>query len=117
MSDTRQGSNTNNVEHMETKHTPGPWIVDDKHIHAAGYVYTTALVDDDLVVEVNTDTRAGGLLTDTDRANLALIAAAPDLLEALQICSAELFAQCGDNARAMQYVKQARQAIAKATQV
>ena len=80
MSDTRQGSNTNNVEHMETKHTPGPWIVDDKHIHAAGYVYTTALVDDDLVVEVNTDTRAGGLLTDTDRANLALIAMAPELL-------------------------------------
>jgi hypothetical protein len=39
----------------------------------------------------------------------------PDLLAALELCSAELFAQCGDKERAMRYVEQARAAIAKAT--
>ena len=69
---------------MNTKHTPGPWTIDGAQVYADGYVYTSSTVDDDLVVEVNTSTRPYGLLTETDKANLALIAAAPDLLAALK---------------------------------
>lgn len=35
-----------------------------------------------------------------------------DLYVALEVCSAELFAQCGDQGRAMKYVEQARKALA-----
>lgn len=35
-----------------------------------------------------------------------------DLYTALEVCSAELFAQCGDQVRAMKYVEQARKALA-----
>lgn len=69
---------------MNTKHTPGPWTIDGAQVYADGYVYTSSTVDDDLVVEVNTSTRPYGLLTETDKANLALIAAAPKMLIALQ---------------------------------
>ena len=38
------------------------------------------------------------------------------LRQALELCSAELFAQCADQPRAMQYVEQARAALATAAQ-
>ena len=38
------------------------------------------------------------------------------LRQALELCSAELFAQCADQPRAMQYVEQARAALASAAQ-
>jgi hypothetical protein len=37
-----------------------------------------------------------------------------DLVKALSLCSAELFAQCGDQVRAMRYVEDARAVLAKA---
>jgi len=61
--------------------------VDDRHVHCRdGFVNTDPrlLLEDDVVCEVNIDYRKGGLLTETDKANLKLIAAAPDLLEACQ---------------------------------
>ena len=109
MSDTRQGSNTNNVEHMENKHTPGPWHIGVRQPNSDKFIYGPNGSE-----VANCDRQTN--FPHENEANARLIAAAPELLGALQICSAELFAQCGDNARAMQYVKQARQAIAKATQ-
>ena len=54
-------------------HTPGPWIYDDK--------YVQVLDDDDNEIYI-----AGicGPFTDWVRANAALIAAAPDLLDAAE---------------------------------
>ena len=54
-------------------HTPGPWIYDDK--------YVQVLDDDDNEIYI-----AGicGPFTDWGRANAALIAAAPDLLDAAE---------------------------------
>jgi hypothetical protein len=85
---------------MNKKHTPGPWIISDNR-----YVQEDA---------------HGGIIARVDgknlHANIRLIAAAPDLLEALQ-----RFAQCsnvrdivqGDTELALA-VFQARAAIAKA---
>ncbi len=59
-----------------TKHTPGPWWVDDDSCVASGHGddYKT-------VAEVF---RNDGIDTATRKANADLIAAAPDLLEALK---------------------------------
>ena len=54
------------------------------------------------------------LLPEETVANMHLFAAAPELLNALKLCSAELFAQCADQPRAKQYIEMARAAIAKA---
>ena len=79
---------------MHTKPTPtaGPWIVDDKHIHCAkGLTLPHGQEPEtDVICEVNTDCHADGLLTDTDKANLRLVAAAPDLLAALKSAVAQI---------------------------
>lgn len=63
---------------MSAKHTPGPWIIDiedDKRWD----IYVD--VGDDLWVVVSITPLLGGdVLTDKDKANARLIAAAPDLL-------------------------------------
>jgi len=68
------------------KHTPGPWIVDDRHIHRQdGLTYSDPYdPETDLIVMVDTDCHPNGLLNDTDKANLRLIALAPEMLEALR---------------------------------
>ena len=61
--------------------------MDDKHVHCKrGFVNADPrlLIESDVVCEVNTDCRDGGLLTETDKANLRLIAAAPELLAAVE---------------------------------
>ncbi|CAB4156064.1 hypothetical protein UFOVP673_37 [uncultured Caudovirales phage] len=76
-----------------SKHTPGPWSIftDDKHKHNAGIeaenfsIVTIGYFDetpgiDDSGVKGNTEEEA--------LANAHLIAAAPDLLEALEKCAA-----------------------------
>lgn len=65
-------------------HTPGRWIVDDRHVHCQdGLTYPHGQEPEtDIIVEVNTDCHDNGLLNETDKANLQLIAAAPDLLAA-----------------------------------
>lgn len=72
------------------KHTPGPWITDDRHIHPAhGLAYPPGVEPEtDVIVLVDTDGHRHALLNETDKANLRLIAAAPEMLAALQECVA-----------------------------
>lgn len=70
---------------LAAKHTPGPWIVDDRHVHPLnGLTYPRGVEPEtDVIVVVDTDCHERGLINDTDRANLRLIAAAPALHAAL----------------------------------
>lgn len=92
--------NTNN-----TKHTPGPWWVDDNGCVAAGHgdTYETIAIMHDWQ-------------GDSEReANARLIAAAPELLEALRAVLDEIDEnECGQSLSVR--IGKARAAIAKATQ-
>lgn len=72
-----------------SKHTPGPWFVTGSMT-----LYVEARIDRGLIQEVAavgpTDADSG--YGPQQRANADLIAAAPDLLEALTQCRAELLA-------------------------
>ena len=117
---------------MSAKHTPGPWAVRDD-----GMDYTCPIIDSPSVgrgyyASIATATQrdphpreGGGIPIATARANARLIAAAPDLMEA--IVRLEFAAQCRDNtmgdpcrliavkAELAAAAAQARAAIAKAT--
>lgn len=71
-------------------HSAGPWIVDDESVHAEVAVHKARWGESDVVVAVPTEYRTDGLITDTDRANLRLIAAAPLMLQALEDLRKEL---------------------------
>lgn len=73
------------TQNSQATHTPGPWIVDDRHIHCAtGLTYPRGQEPEtDIILAVDTDCHERGLLNKTDIANLRLAAAAPDLLAAL----------------------------------
>ncbi len=66
--------------------TAGPWITDDRHIHpASGLTYPRGVEPEtDVIVLVDTDCHQNGLLNETDKANLRLIASAPCLLQACE---------------------------------
>lgn len=91
-----------------SKHAPGPWSINETH--CVIYDRDEKYVGQAFKIWLNNKER------DEERAlaNARLIAAAPELLEALKVCSAELFAQCADHPRAMLLVEEARAAIAKA---
>jgi hypothetical protein len=74
----------NTMKQINVKHTPGSWIFDDRHIHPkSGLTYPPGIdPETDVIVMVDTDYHNNGLLNETDKANLRLISAAPDLLEA-----------------------------------
>ena len=85
----------------KTKHTPGPWttnngftILSAKGKTASSDVPNKTITDDEAI------------------ANAALIAAAPDLLAALEFCSDALNTEAGGLYKA--HIEQARAAIAKA---
>ena len=62
-----------------TKHTPGPWALDDESIYAPdgeGWKQVAEIP--------NWRTNPGEVLTPEDNANARLIAAAPDMLDALR---------------------------------
>lgn len=94
---------------MSARHTPGPWFVDAKFVRTHGA--TRAGVKDGMVAQVN----KGPLTDDEHAANLRLIAAAPDLLQALgEIvstieCDPRLYNLVG-----VERYRQARAAIANA---
>lgn len=94
---------------MDTKHTPGPWSVSkSKHMGGEHVVATLAEDRDDRALVVH----APHGNADQDDANAYLIAAAPELLAALQ-----RYVNC-DKARDVSGdtpARQARAAIAKAT--
>lgn len=99
---------------MNTKHTPGPWNISSANLYAVnarGRGIATAHGTDDV--------NYSDFFPPTEEAsaNARLIAAAPDLLEALMACERELSlvwahqGQINDNRHAVN----ARAAIAKAT--
>lgn len=88
---------------METKHTPGPW-----NFHGS-----TLVQDKGNRLNLGTFHEAPGLGTAAD-SNARLIAAAPDLLAALQdLCRLSIWNNASDYDRAR--VTKARAAIARAT--
>ena len=96
---------------MEAKHTPGPWVVKvSKEEDADWALKWPTIVAENGYMVVGTE----GLYGDkkTDIANAHLIAAAPELLEALKHCIDWLNAAGIDEDMPVQM--QARSAIAKA---
>jgi hypothetical protein len=79
-----------------TAHTPGPWRVGD----AGASVFGPPMTDGSLAFRVSTIT-ASAIPTPTQRANARLIAAAPDLLAALQTIQTYLTDNCLDEAWAL----------------
>jgi hypothetical protein len=94
---------------MGTQHTPGPWGVQDDH----GRRYVETLKgNDDSICEVHRRAK-GGILSDAEfHANARLIAAAPELLRALDMAVTEESAYGEANG----WIEVARAAIAKATE-
>ena len=108
----------NKVENVKRKHTPGPWI------------YQPGDMDGDIFIESENEDRSGVLVAKVENdgprakeadgyipekmalANAALIAAAPDLLAALEFCADALNTEAGGLYKA--HIEQARAAIAKA---
>jgi hypothetical protein len=95
---------------MNTTHTPGPWQAIEWTCHAP----TTVVVDDYTVV-----TKKRVVAECDNTADARLIAAAPDLLDALQAVLAELDARphIGDSWLPSHLVLQVRVAVANATQL
>lgn len=93
---------------METKHTPGPWRA------GSGTGGKGSVVSDQLAVGALNGSDAveyygGNLIAESvAQENIPLIAAAPDMLEALEACYAALHPNSDEGAMA-------RYAIAKAT--
>ena len=98
------------------KHTPGPWVADLETypIMVRSQSETWPLVDE----LGNAEGRTGVFIANTgdNKANARLIAAAPDLLEALKVILRDHMAVHGVGDLEMQpALFQARAAIAKAT--
>lgn len=102
---------------MKTKHTPGKWIVDDRHIHPkTGLTYPRGQEPEtDVILVVDTSCHANGILNETDKANLALAASAPDLLATLQDVDCWLIAPSLRQEAIDEMRKRVRAAIAQAT--
>jgi hypothetical protein len=92
----------------KAKHTPGPW----KYI-AWGQQISIDGIEEMGIAKINTlGFNDKGIPSRQDVANAALIAAAPELLAALEFCSDALNTEAGGLYEA--HIKQARAAIAKA---
>ncbi|HGP1135696.1 TPA: hypothetical protein ACLF0I_003535 [Pseudomonas aeruginosa] len=89
------------------KHTPGPWEIERYSDGLIQIVGDVRIVSDD---EENVTTVVEAVARG-DEANARLIAAAPELLEALQVCIQQITALCS----ADDVPDQARAEIAKAT--
>lgn len=73
-----------------SKHTPGPWLTDRNNVHTGQIAIIHHCLNNDWV-EVWTDKWAQtGLGEEEQEANARLIAAAPDLLEALKTAMQQL---------------------------
>lgn len=93
----------------EVKHTPGPWHVGVRQPNSDKFVYGA---DGEEVANCDRLTN----FPDVNLANARLVAAAPDLLEALEACESLLSAKAGKDPRVWRSVPMtlARSAIAKA---
>ena len=81
----------------KTKHTPGPWVIDNDNV---------------IYQEGTSEPIASAAPTADEEANAWLIAAAPELLAALEFCADALNTEAGGLYKA--HIEQARAAIAKA---
>ena len=88
---------------MTTAHTPGPWFVTGEGLSR----YVEAKINGALIQEV---AWCGATLKDEQEDNARLIAAAPELLEVLQVIAADSRWTSGEP-----LLMQVRAAIAKAT--
>jgi len=98
---------------MNTKHTPGPWTIHHYEWLPKGHVSIDALFHGELALVV-------WKMEDDEQspeceANARLIAAAPELLEALQRCVGQLRELSFKNDRITRCLEGAHRAIAKAT--
>lgn len=86
------------------KHTPGPWTIDDGDTEAYG-VFAS---DQNAICYLSANANAGDGLRgeSTDRANANLIAAAPDMLEALEEIKRSLVMVGGITGTAMSHGEQ-----------
>ena len=91
---------------MSTNHTQGPWKVD---ANSMGSVVTIAGPDGRPIAR---------MIDDPEQANARLIAAAPDLLEALRVCEGNIASLLASNHPAVfgKWLDSVRAAIAKATE-
>lgn len=99
---------------MTSKHTPGPWVVHDHPTDPFQYGHHVTTADGLTVCGVTYQLMTStpyGAEESTRVANARLIAAAPELLEAL-----EGFVSCWDACNSpLEFVSRARAAIAKVT--
>ncbi len=90
------------TDRQSSTHTPGPWHVDDESYNSIrGAGLTIALVQGDTIGEI--------------AANARLMAAAPELLDALRDCTEHLDSLVALNPKARVAIVSARAAIEKAT--
>jgi hypothetical protein len=105
---------TNNLSQMNTKHTPGPW---KQYRDSQGNVRIQGNVPGGPVAFIEEMNNTGG--TPQDHANARLIAAAPELLDALKRIlegnTMEGREEWGFRDVIQEHYKIARAAIAKAT--
>lgn len=101
----------------ESNHTPGPWLLKDGDFHTLDMIVTTQdRIDDPHSPICELDVDYDGEHGIEQKANAALIAAAPDLLSALVVVVNDWTAQFERQGHmAPAWCKQARDAIAKAT--
>lgn len=97
---------------MRTKHTPGPWPI-DWYVCREGKEELWRVPRSIGPVSVDHDHWAGNHLT-LDAADAALVAAAPDLLVALQALEALFYPYATDSTQ-RDWIDRARATIAKAT--
>ena len=69
-----------------SKHTPGPWAVGS----ASGHIETANAWRMSIATCYNKDSKADGVSKEEFAANARLIAAAPELLDALVICESNI---------------------------
>ncbi|MBW9247136.1 hypothetical protein [Pseudomonas paracarnis] len=97
---------------MGMKHTPGPWYVQDDH----GKRWIETEGNDDTIAEIHRRKRKGSVYSCEEAgANADLIAAAPDLLTALQGLLAAYEDPGNTGSTQDDKVQAARNAISKAT--
>lgn len=98
-----------------SKHTPGPWLTDRNNVHAGQIATINHCIGNDWV-EIWTDKWAEtGMGEAEQEANARLMAAAPDLLEALQDCLAFLESGLGERVASGRERRKALAAIAETT--
>ena len=105
-------------------HTPGPWEVARAHSYANGVIIATELFvrcpEDDIAIASDIANPGSGAVDEVAEGNARLIAAAPDLYDALHALvdfrtSEEGLSHLQYRVRCEELERQARAALAKAT--